>query len=234
MICEHLSGRPVQYAPTHRCELVAVGSLLRRLNRSHRLHRLGLKRSLDIWGTGSLDAGDTLAGKHRVHALRGRLTQQRVAAAPAQVALGDPGLLADRITPLQPKNAALGIVPHLVDRQDPGLAAFLEAHPRAVVIDIGADVREVLGAISACEALVSSSLHGLVFADALNVPNRWIRISDRVLGGRHKYDDYYSAFGLSAEPWRLDQVDVQAIFDGYARPGLEQLKAGLERSFPYR
>ena len=70
LIVARLSGRDVEYAPPHRCDLVAVGSVLRRLNKSHRLHRLGLSRRLDIWGTGAISSDDRLRGSHRLHALR--------------------------------------------------------------------------------------------------------------------------------------------------------------------
>lgn len=235
LVCASLSGRHVVYAPPHQCDLAAVGSLLQRLNRSHRLHRLGLRRRLHIWGTGSLRAHDRLPGNHHVHALRGALSRGQVEAAPRGVPIGDPGLLAEHLLPARPaKRYPLGVLPHLADRDDPQVAAFLDAHPHAIRIDVTAPVAQVLETVAACESLLSSSLHGLAFADAFGVPNRWISVADRLIGGRHKFDDYYSAFGLSLEPTRLDAVDADALADGYARPGIENIKAGLTASFPFR
>lgn len=233
LICAHLSGRGVEYAPPHRCELVAAGSLLQRLNRSHRLHRLGLSRRLHLWGTGSLRAEDSLGGRHHVHALRGPLTLDRVAAADPSIPLGDPGLLAEVLVGApSARHRALGVIPHMVDRGHPEVQAFLERNPHAQLLDITADVRQLLGSIAACEQILSSSLHGLIFADAFGVPNAWFTASDRLIGGRHKFDDYYGVFGLRPDPVRLDEVRADDVAAGYARPGIERIKADLAASFP--
>lgn len=234
LICECLSGRRVDYAPPDRCDLVAVGSLLRRLNRSHWLHRLGVRRRLDIWGTGTLRADDRLAGRHRVHAVRGALTRDRLDAGNATEVLGDPGLLAARLVPpASGKRFAVGLVAHAADRSDPAIQAFLAAHPTVTDIDITSPVTSVLEQISACEFVVSSSLHGLVFADAYRVPNAWVVISDRLIGGRHKFDDYYSAFGMRREPALLPDVHLEPVEADYQRPGVDAVSARLESSFPF-
>lgn len=233
LICAHLSGREIEYAPPHRCDLVAAGSLLQRLNRSHRLHRLGLRRRLHIWGTGSLRAGDRLDGRHHVHALRGALTRDRVGAAPPGVPLGDPGLLADRLVEAGPgKRWALGLVPHMVDRDHAEVRAFVDRHPGTRLLDITTPVPELLQAIAACERVLSSSLHGLIFADAFGVPNAWFSASGSLIGGRHKFDDYYSVFGLRQDPLRLDAVRPDDVGADHARPGLAEIKAALVASFP--
>lgn len=45
-----------------------------------------------------------------------------------------------------------------------------------------------------CKCILSSSLHGLIFADALGIPNRRIVLSDEIIGGDLKFDDYYSVY----------------------------------------
>ncbi len=235
LICECLSGRRVDYAPPDRCDLVAVGSLLQRLNRSHRLHRLGFRRRLDIWGTGTLRAGDKLGGRHQVHALRGALTRERIDTGSSPVPLGDPGLLAGLlVAPARHKRYAVGLVAHAADRADPAVTAFLGRHPTVTDIDITAPVESVLEQISACEFVISSSLHGLVFADAYRVPNAWIVVSDRLIGGRHKFDDYYSAFGIRREPGSLTDVSLEPNEADGHRPGIDEVSAALANGFPFR
>lgn len=235
LICERLAERGVVYAPPDRCDLVAAGSLLARLNKSHRLHRLGIRRRLQIWGTGSLRPEDHLGGRHFVHAVRGTLTRDRIDAAAPDVALGDPGLLADHLleAPAR-KRHALGVIPHLVDQAHPNVHRFLEHHPHARLLDISSPVPDLLKAIASCERILSSSLHGLIFADALGVPNQWFSVSTGLIGGRHKFDDYYSVFGLSLDPAELADIDIDRIEPEHARPGLDSLKSMLLASFPYR
>ena len=235
LICERLSGRPVAYADPRRCDLVAAGSLLGRLDRSHPLHRLGLRRVLHVWGTGSLRAEDKLPGAHRLHALRGRLTLARCDQVEAPPALGDPGLLADLLLdgPVA-KRHGIGVIPHLADRDHPQVAAFVAETAHARRLDVTSPVPQLLAEIAACDAVLSSGLHGLVFADALGIPNRWFTASGALRGGRHKFDDYYSVFDLEQQPLRLPDFDLDTDFDAYRRPGIKALKQDLLASFPFR
>ena len=235
LICERLSGRAIVYADPRRCDLVAAGSLLARLNKSHPLHRLGFGRPLHIWGTGSLRAEDRLTGAHRLHALRGRLTLARCERVEAPPKLGDAGLLAELLLDgPRAKRYGIGVIPHLADRQHPDVAAFVAATTHARLLDLTTPVERLLAEIAGCEAVLSSGLHGLVFADALGIPNRWFEASAALRGGQHKFHDYYSAFDMQARPVRLPGLDTQAAFDGYRRPGIEALKRDLMASFPFR
>ena len=235
LICERLSGRPVVYADPRRCDLVAAGSLLGRLGRSHPLHRLGFRRRLDIWGTGSLRSEDRLLGDHRLHALRGRLTLARSARVQTPPCLGDPGLLAGLLLDDVPKKRhGIGLIPHLSDRGHAQVREFAERTSHVRLLDLTSPVGELLIEVARCECVLSTGLHGLVFADALGVPNRWATASGALIGGRHKFDDYYSAFDMRPNPVRLSSVDVDAAFDGYSRPGIEKIRQGLLASFPFR
>ena len=178
LICERLSGRPVVYADPRRCDLVAAGSLLGRLRKSHTLHRLGLSRALHIWGTGSLRPEDRLPGSHYLHALRGRLTLARCESAEAPPEMGDPGLLADLLVdgPVA-KRHGIGVIAHLADRDHPEVSAFIARTPHARLLDVTAPVRDLLAGMARCEGVLASGLHGLVFADALGIPNRWFTAS---------------------------------------------------------
>lgn len=58
--------------------------------------------------------------------------------------------------------------------------------------------REVVCAILQSEFVVSSSLHGLIIADAFNVPSRWLHhqsLPSSVTEGRFKFNDYYLSTG---------------------------------------
>lgn len=130
----------------------------------------------------------------RVLALRGALTLERTGASP-QTPLGDPGLLVPRsMRRRQAKQFAVGIVPHYVDKADPRVAALLRRYPKEVLaIDVQQDPLVVLSEIDRCEGILSSSLHGLVAADALGIPGAWTILSGKVGGEGFKFRDHNSA-----------------------------------------
>lgn len=107
---------------------------------------------------------------------------------------GDPGLLAKEIVKPRTDNyintGLIGVIPHFVDLE---LAAeIIKDESNYLIIDIKKNYKEVCDQILRCDKVLSSSLHGLIFSDAMNVPNTWISFSDNVKGGGFKFNDYYS------------------------------------------
>ena len=45
--------------------------------------------------------------------------------------------------------------------------------------------------IASCNFIISSSLHGLIAADSLNIPHVWMKISNKIIGGNWKFNDYF-------------------------------------------
>lgn len=75
-----------------------------------------------------------------------------------------------------------------------------------------------------CKCVLSSSLHGLIVADALGVPNRRIVLSDKIIGGDLKFDDYYSVYFDKAEDApvtidlrkeTIDEKNIDTIIENY-------------------
>lgn len=88
--------------------------------------------------------------------------------------------------------------------------------------------------ITDCELVASSSLHGIIVAEALGVPARWVKFpgaKTHSTEGNFKYNDYYSATGRS-----LDDYAV-SIEDAIQKGGKEPIKGydynRLLESFPY-
>jgi hypothetical protein len=77
-----------------------------------------------------------------------------------------------------------------------------------VLLDLRNDPIKVLKQIAECETIISSSLHGLIAADALDIPNKRIKLSNH---GHNfdvdfKFDDYYSIFDCE-NPEYIDLLD---------------------------
>lgn len=186
VIVSHLSGRPVVHTGDRaRGKLVAVGSILNRA------------RNGDVvWGSGLISADSRPKGTRiRVTAVRGPRTAAIVRALGIEcpAVYGDPGCLLPRLFP-RPREAApryaLGVIPHHRDQE---LLALEDSAIR--FIDIMSPPEAFLAALWECERVVSSSLHGIIFAEAYGIPAQWLELSDRVLGGGHKFADYYEGTG---------------------------------------
>lgn len=176
----------------------------------------------------------------RFAAVRGPLSAKQLAAEARPQALGDPAVLADRLLkkPVQTR-WEIGIVPHYVDLAHPLVEKLGEFSSEAAVISPMLSPVDFVEKIAACRTVISSSLHGLVVADALGVPNKWVEFSDQILGGGFKYRDYLANFEIADRKPQsivkandIDSSFVRLILSDYHRPGIEQMKKDLVAAFP--
>jgi pyruvyltransferase len=208
-------GVELEWANDDRIQLFATGSVLDRISRHYTQH---------IFGSGLLYADRRPDLRNaQVHALRGKRTLERCRLAGSPV-LGDPGLLASDYVrkPAQPE-IEYGIIPHYVDRDHEEVKKWSHRDD-TLVIDIRAGIRNVLNQAATCRNLVSSSLHGLVIADSLGIPNQWVRLSEKVLGGEFKFVDYYSVFDEFPSP----AASIDEAFQRVATRDTERVKADLK------
>lgn len=235
MIVEAVSGKRVEYAPLPKADMMAIGTILAK---EPKAKYFGFKRRLHIWGSGCGQPEERFSGRHHYHAVRGTQTLQRIQGRADSVTLGDPGLLAEMlITRPASKKYRLGFIPHYVDQNLPLTKALLYAFPDIHFINVYMPPKDVLHAIASCEFLISSSLHGLVVADAFGIPNVRTKLSSGIID-ELKFDDYYSAFGIAQPPILLGEEILslpfhqEEITKNYVRPGLDLIKIGLMKKFP--
>jgi pyruvyltransferase len=164
--------------------------------------------------------------------VRGKLTAKRIGV--KDIPFGDPLLLWQTVK--QPRYK-LGIVPHYVDFSEESIWEFARKHEEVLVIDMLA--RDAAERIASCENILSSALHGLVVADALEIPNLWTLFSDnKVVGHGFKFRDYYSAFGIDDPiPNRFNRVlpfstVIEMIGDEWTPKPIEMISHDLLASFP--
>lgn len=156
----------------------------------------------------------------KIHSVRGYLSKNKLGKfASNKMLVGDPGLLIPRIVNPVDKSAVqstkYGVILHhkhasnkeVLDRFSHLPVKFLDIR----TADLGTFTNEMLS----CDIIVSQSLHGLIFADALNIPNVWLELGPIHSGGAFKFYDYFSTTGrefyrkLSFVPKNADQIDSQ-------------------------
>ncbi len=189
-----------------------------------------------IIGTGFMyeDSIKSLKNAH-VLAVRGPLTRDKLGA-PKGTALGDPGLLISRLLKKTlPKKYMVGIVPHFVDKDNEHIHRICDEEKGVKLIDIQKPLLKVVQDISECEYILSSALHGIIFADSLLIPNVWLVLSDRVSGKGFKFRDYNLALGKEQEPVELTGSEsISGLIARAVMPRLsvvEGLKDGLDHAY---
>ncbi len=210
-LVRHYGYFPIPSSPQE-ARLAAAGSIL---------EQLPLDYDGVIMGSGFIGAGpQRFFPKAHILAVRGKLTRARLGRGD-EVALGDPGLLTSLVFPERKrKKYRLGIVPHYIDHHKPVYAQLMSGlDGRTLLIDIMDYPQKVVGLIDQCEYVISSTLHGLIVADSLGIPNAWIS-SNGITGGRFKFDDYYSSLDLAEEPifLRGDETLEELIGDCSLKP----------------
>lgn len=243
---------PVKWAPRSRADFCGIGSILQGFSK-YKTRGPIIKMfhaPLTIWSSGFIGAPKTkerFFRKIEVSAVRGIYSKQRLEILlkrPVDCPLGDGGLLLSHLLEKQPeKKYALGIVPHVSDFTNPLLQQIKDSIKHSVIIDMSARPLQVLKQLAECETIISSALHGLVTADSLGIPNKWIEVSDHVEGAGYKFRDYYSAFGITdvqplrlSAPYHVPDDFIRAITDTYAIDAkqVQQIQQNLINAFPFK
>jgi pyruvyltransferase len=152
-----------------------------------------------VWGSGLISNDIHFHGVlNNVRAVRGRLTQKRLLekGIPCPSVFGDPAILVPRLYKPQCNRKGgkfkIGIIPHYVDKTHSWLQPFLKQSDIHVIDIQQESIFGFIDDVCNCEIILSSSLHGLIIADAYGIPNVWIKLSEKVIGGDFKFMDYYS------------------------------------------
>jgi pyruvyltransferase len=146
-----------------------------------------------VWGPGFIREDQTVTATPReVLAVRGPASRRKLVQEGIECPeiYGDPALLYPffYLPPARPC-FELGVVPHYVDKEHPALS-ILSSRPEVLVIDVESGTQQFVDQLRRCRRIASSALHGLVAADAYRIPSRWVRFSDKVIGGSFKFRDY--------------------------------------------
>lgn len=158
-----------------------------------------------VWGTGCIRPVEIERYNVNFLAVRGPLTRSMIKGSDVPEIYGDPALLLPYLynPDIKPVHA-VGHLPHYVDK--------VEVRPKVdFFIDIEDDWREIVRQIKSCKKIVTSSLHGIVLAEAYGVPVEWVKYSDKILGGQFKFQDYFLGTGRPKQTYG----PIRHTFDVY-------------------
>ena len=210
LIFDWLESEGINYhlSTLTQCKLITVGSILHNFLMCKK--NVGSNKKMYVWGSGFISDNPEeltrLIGPFvwkfnrniEFCALRGRLTQEMVQTIlnrKLTIALGDPGLLVKRLyTKEVQKKYDVGIILHWKESVEMIRKRISLRKYSYTFINPAADPELVVRKIKECRCIISSSLHGLIMADAFNIPSRHMIVSDKVEGGTFKFRDYYSAY----------------------------------------
>lgn len=171
--------------------------------------------------------------------MRGKLTQKelvdKVGWSVPDV-YGDPALLVpDCIPPAKSITSRIAVVPHYVHR--PGV---VPSAPKDIkVVDVRRDIAHVADAVSSSQVVISTSLHGLITAQAYGVPWVWLRVSNRPLtGADFKFEDFFSCLDrksvaiVTTDTNSFSSLDYENIASRASLPELTIDLSALRRALP--
>ena len=232
-ILAHVSGRKVAWEYSSDAEIISIGSVMEAV----RNRVLEQKTPVYVWGTGMMypierDFLDLAA----ISAVRGPITAGILEL--DDIAIGDPALLTNMVFDVGDVDVRydVGIIAHWT-HQDQALIEHLQSElSNAVFIPMQTtDVEETTRQIASCKIILSSSLHGLIVADSLGVPNFWLDTGSIHHNGRFKFFDYGLSVGrLLNKPYAAAEILKTGFpqINTHYFNGLDAIKKNIIAAFP--
>ncbi|GAA1558992.1 polysaccharide pyruvyl transferase family protein [Brevibacterium picturae] len=242
-LIEMITGRPAFNTialPNAGRAVMTAGSIITGMNRP----------GMSIWGSGLIAPLDSTTVEklkprqpHTIRAVRGELTRAELVEHlewEVPKVFGDPALLLSTYfqpLALEPEVSRPAVVPHYAHRK------LFEAHSEKNDFDI-IDVRKspevVVAQLADASAVASTSLHGLIIAQAYGVPWIRLRIADsHLVGEDFKFEDFYTTINreqvseVSLAKDDVPKTNLVEILESASLPDSRYDVASLIRAFPY-
>jgi pyruvyltransferase len=173
---------------------LAIGSIISRANNNS-----------IVWGSGAFgtERAKYLSAKATYLAVRGPLTRNllRINGIDCPAVYGDPALLLPKVfNPSVDKKYKVGVIL----RWSEGSWNSVRVHDDVKKIYLGTDnIEGTINDILQCEQILSSSLHGVILADAYGIPSAWL-MSGTPKGLEFKFYDYFISVNKIQKPQALD------------------------------
>lgn len=234
LIVAHVSGRAVIHAAPDEAEVFALGSIMRPLARTYRDPRA--HRPV-VWGAGCMKpVGRRFTDHVDFAAVRGPKTAEVLRV--DMNCFGDPGLLiAEVLQDYIKSDGQVSVVPHFSQADQPIYHALSETQGIRVVDVRAEDPMAVVRQIAASDHVFSSSLHGLVTADAFGIPSTWVDPTGIHAEPHFKFADYAAGINRDLGDPIAPETIPERLADLADGPlphaaGIAAAQARLKTSFP--
>ncbi|MBB3090458.1 polysaccharide pyruvyl transferase family protein [Nocardioides albus] len=243
-LLEAIVGRPSYNTigqPNAGDALMTVGSLITEMQRP----------GMTIWGSGLIAPLSNAAIKRlkdreprEILAVRGKRTRNQLIKHlgwDVPEVYGDPALLMPYV--LQPGErpsgrSGLSVIPHY--SQTHIVADSLITRCGGHHVDVQRSAEEVVAEIAQSEIVVSTSLHGLILAQAYGIPWVWLRIADEgLVGDRFKFSDFFTTLekeevaSVSVTAEVAAELDLERVASKATLPGSKFDPRALVEVLPY-
>ena len=192
--------------------IMAVGSIIQLLDRERMI----------IWGSGLICEPNEHVKENiqkynpKVLSVRGKKTAQCLIEAgisvPDQKYYGDPALVLPLFyTPSVNSCEKIGICPHYIHKE-----YFVEKNFNQIdfsIIDVQQNMELVVDSIVSSTVCISTSLHGLIIAQAYKIPWVWLEIYDNnLVGNEFKFQDFFSTIDQSnVSHLRIKMEEIETL-----------------------
>lgn len=160
-----------------------------------------------VWGTGTKFKLKNIETNTPPLAVRGPLTAECFRFKNIDT-FADPGIILPEILqPVKYSEDLIVIIPHYVDYAivKKVIENSIIYKKEITLIDaVSESFQSVVNKICNAKIVFSSSLHGLIFAEAYKKPAVWLKVTDNIIGGNFKFNDYYEGTNRSNSPVNWD------------------------------
>ena len=170
-----------------------------------------MNKNTIVWGSGCLDSRNkqwiTVEKPKKILAVRGPLTRKVLLdnGIECPEVYGDPALLFPRYyNPFIEKKYQYGIILHVSTSLSDSIKAKLKSVYGENILFIDPKKfkkwHSFIDDILSCENIISSSLHGIIIADAYKIPNVWVSLTNSEHpDDNFKFKDYFLSVGKNVE-----------------------------------
>ena len=195
-IVAEVTGRRVRWERPESASVTAIGSVIE--------HLATVDSRGVVWGSGlrgGSSASRSWAARRpsRFLAVRGAHTRDALGL-DAGTTLGDPGLLVRALYRRSPRRSGVVVLPHFLAFNSPDARKQLAvARSRGMrVLVPSAGYESICEEVSRADLVLTSSLHGMVVADALDCPVQLVSFGPTA-EPPFKFADYQTVYGLQTD-----------------------------------